>query len=148
MNAAIAKKKHNKVSNVCMPCCLFRSRKFSLLVLTFWPLSLFALVCPTFSLQNIFCQFVGHNMFLSTSLLLPVSLMFLPSLSLSFWIQELLMFKLRGSTNSPSHPPHSVNFDLGSESHVDTARFNPLHQFDHIGKRKLDQVCQAFSRLS
>nr|XP_046243006.1 uncharacterized protein KIAA0825 homolog isoform X2 [Scatophagus argus] len=53
--------------------------------------------------------------------------------------EELLMFKLRGSTNSPSTPHHLVNFDLGSESHDDTAGFNPLHQFDHIGKKKLDQ---------
>ncbi len=54
------------------------------------------------------------------------------------------MFKLSGSTRVPNSPPHLVNFDLGSESHVDTADFNPLHQFDHIGKKKLDQVCQAF----
>lgn len=57
------------------------------------------------------------------------------------------MFKLRESSNSPSHPPDLMNFDLGSESHGDTVDFNPLLQFDHIGKRKLDQVCQTFSRL-
>lgn len=51
------------------------------------------------------------------------------------------MFKLSGSTNSDVDPPKLVNFDLGSESHTDTAGFNPLHQFDHIGKKKLDQVC-------
>lgn len=54
------------------------------------------------------------------------------------------MFKLRGSTDSPGDPPHSVNFDLGSENLVDTAGFNPLHQVDHIGKKKLDQVSQIF----
>ncbi|XP_078106613.1 uncharacterized protein KIAA0825 homolog isoform X1 [Sander vitreus] len=53
--------------------------------------------------------------------------------------EELLMFKLSGSTNSPNNPPHLVNFDLGSDSHADTAGFNPLQQFDHIGKKKLDQ---------
>lgn len=51
------------------------------------------------------------------------------------------MFELRDSKDTPSNPSHSVNFDFGSESNVDTAGFNPLHQFDHIGKRKLDQVC-------
>ncbi len=54
------------------------------------------------------------------------------------------MLKLSGSTNSLCDPPHLVNFDLPSESYVDTANFNPLHQFDHLGKKKLDQVCQAF----
>ncbi|XP_051279687.1 uncharacterized protein KIAA0825 homolog isoform X1 [Dicentrarchus labrax] len=53
--------------------------------------------------------------------------------------EELLMFKLSEGTNSPSNSPHLVNFDLGSESHVDAAGFNPLHQFDHVGKKKLDQ---------
>ncbi|KAA8592898.1 hypothetical protein FQN60_018353, partial [Etheostoma spectabile] len=53
--------------------------------------------------------------------------------------EELLMFKLSGSTNSPNTLPQLVNFDLGSDSHADTAGFNPLHQFDHIGKKKLDQ---------
>ncbi|XP_069555977.1 uncharacterized protein KIAA0825 homolog [Brachyistius frenatus] len=51
--------------------------------------------------------------------------------------EELLMSKLSGSADLPNGPPHLVNFDLGSESHV--ACFNPLHQFDHIGKKKLDQ---------
>ncbi|XP_076585875.1 uncharacterized protein KIAA0825 homolog isoform X1 [Chaetodon auriga] len=53
--------------------------------------------------------------------------------------EELLMFKLSGGTNSPSHPPRLVNFDLASESHGDAAAFNPLYQFDHVGKKKLDQ---------
>ncbi|XP_034547200.1 uncharacterized protein KIAA0825 homolog isoform X2 [Notolabrus celidotus] len=49
--------------------------------------------------------------------------------------EELLMLKLSGNTNSPSGPSHLVNFDL----QLDTAGFNPVHQFDHIGKKKLDQ---------
>ncbi|XP_041644003.1 uncharacterized protein KIAA0825 homolog [Cheilinus undulatus] len=49
--------------------------------------------------------------------------------------EELLMLKLKESTNSSSNPPHLVSFDL----QVDTAGFNPLKQFDHIGKKKLDQ---------
>ncbi|KAK9522617.1 hypothetical protein VZT92_019067 [Zoarces viviparus] len=53
--------------------------------------------------------------------------------------EELLMFELSGSTNPPNNPPHSINFDLGCESHADTDGFNPLHQFDHIGKNKLHQ---------
>ncbi|XP_059192899.1 uncharacterized protein KIAA0825 homolog [Centropristis striata] len=53
--------------------------------------------------------------------------------------EELLMFKLSGSTNSPNNPPDLVNFDLGSDSCADTAGFNPLYQFDHIGKKKLTQ---------
>ncbi|KAL7392198.1 hypothetical protein ABVT39_021043 [Epinephelus coioides] len=53
--------------------------------------------------------------------------------------EELLMSKLSGGANSPSNPPELVNFDPGSESHAHTASFNPLHQFDHIGKKKLDQ---------
>lgn len=58
------------------------------------------------------------------------------------------MFELRESKDSPTNPSQSVNFDFGSESNVDTAGFNPLHQFDHIGKRKLDQVCQIFSMVA
>lgn len=54
------------------------------------------------------------------------------------------MFKLSESADSPDSPPDLVNFDLSSESRVGTAGFNPLHQFDHIGKKKLDQVCRAF----
>ncbi|KAM9391487.1 uncharacterized protein KIAA0825 homolog [Pholidichthys leucotaenia] len=51
--------------------------------------------------------------------------------------EELLMSKLRGGTDLPNHVSHLVKFDLGS--HGDRACFNPLHQFDHIGKKKLDQ---------
>ncbi|XP_027133664.1 uncharacterized protein KIAA0825 homolog isoform X3 [Larimichthys crocea] len=53
--------------------------------------------------------------------------------------EELLMFKLSESADSPDRPPDLVNFDLSSESRVGTAGFNPLHQFDHIGKKRLDQ---------
>ncbi|XP_073322833.1 uncharacterized protein KIAA0825 homolog [Pagrus major] len=53
--------------------------------------------------------------------------------------EELLMYKLSGGTDSPSNPSHLVNFDLGSESQGDISGFNPLHQFDHIGRKKLDQ---------
>ncbi|XP_023256729.1 uncharacterized protein KIAA0825 homolog [Seriola lalandi dorsalis] len=53
--------------------------------------------------------------------------------------EELLMSQLIGGTDSPNEPPHLLNFGLGSDSPMDTACFNPLHQFDHIGKKKLDQ---------
>ncbi|XP_034396586.1 uncharacterized protein KIAA0825 homolog isoform X2 [Cyclopterus lumpus] len=53
--------------------------------------------------------------------------------------EELLMFKLNGSTDSPNDPPDSIYVDLECESRADTNGFNPLHQFDHIGKKKLDQ---------
>ncbi|GLD66872.1 uncharacterized protein AKAME5_001824500 [Lates japonicus] len=53
--------------------------------------------------------------------------------------EELLMSKLSGGTDSQNDPPQLVNFSLGSDSPVGTACFNPLHQFDHIGKKKLDQ---------
>ncbi|XP_068594737.1 uncharacterized protein KIAA0825 homolog [Brachionichthys hirsutus] len=51
--------------------------------------------------------------------------------------EELLMRKLGGSSNSLSDNPRLVNFDFDSERLADA--FNPLHQFDHIGKKKLDQ---------
>ncbi|KAM7018093.1 uncharacterized protein KIAA0825 homolog [Tautogolabrus adspersus] len=50
--------------------------------------------------------------------------------------EELLMFKLTGSTNSSGDSPHLVNFDRQVDP---DAGFNPLQQFDHIGKKKLDQ---------
>ncbi|XP_067376812.1 uncharacterized protein KIAA0825 homolog isoform X1 [Channa argus] len=53
--------------------------------------------------------------------------------------EELLMSKLSGSTDSPNDSPHFVNFELGTDNPVDAVCFNPLHQFDHIGKKKLDQ---------
>lgn len=121
-----------------MLCCFSSLRKFSLLVNNF-----LASLCWSDFVNPFLCRIltVSHNKYFST-FLLSVSLVFLSSP-----IQELLMFKLSGRTNSPSNPPRFVNFDLGSESHGDTVGFNPLHQFDHVGKKKLDQVCQAFIRL-
>lgn len=58
--------------------------------------------------------------------------------------------KLSGDTDFPNEAPYLVNFDLGdfdlgADTPLDTGSFNPLHQFDHIGKKKLDQVCHAFT---
>ncbi|KAM4577001.1 uncharacterized protein KIAA0825 homolog isoform 1-T1 [Odontesthes bonariensis] len=53
--------------------------------------------------------------------------------------EELLMSKLSGDTDFPKDPPIFVNFDIGPGAPADTASFNPLLQFDHIGKRKLNQ---------
>ncbi|XP_028269180.1 uncharacterized protein KIAA0825 homolog isoform X2 [Parambassis ranga] len=53
--------------------------------------------------------------------------------------EELLMTKLNGNTDLTNDPPHLVNFDLGSETNVKPVCFNPLREFDHIGKKKLDQ---------
>ncbi|XP_030593401.1 uncharacterized protein KIAA0825 homolog [Archocentrus centrarchus] len=53
--------------------------------------------------------------------------------------EELLMSKLSGSSDLPNDPPLLVKFELGPESHVGSACFNPLCQFDHIGRKKLDQ---------
>lgn len=50
--------------------------------------------------------------------------------------EELLMSKLNGSTECPDL---LVNFDVSPESADHVAGFNPLLQFDHIGKKKLDQ---------
>lgn len=55
------------------------------------------------------------------------------------------MSKLSGIADSPNHPPHLVNFALGTDSPVETSCFNPLQQYDHIGKKKLDQVFFRFS---
>lgn len=52
------------------------------------------------------------------------------------------MFKLGGSSDLPSNAPQVVDFDFGSEGPVDAACFDPLRQFDHIGEKKLDQVCR------
>lgn len=50
------------------------------------------------------------------------------------------MSKLNGSTDCPDL---LVNFDVSPESADHIAGFNPLLQFDHIGKKKLDQVCST-----
>lgn len=84
------------------------------------------------------CYSICHKMSFSTFLLLSFFCPFFPRHS---WTQELLMFKLSGRPTSPNNPPHSMNFDPASEGHADTGGFNPLYQFDHIGKKKLDQVC-------
>lgn len=58
------------------------------------------------------------------------------------------MSKLSGSTDSPNDPPRLVNFELGLDVHGDTNLFNPLRQFDQIGKKKLDQVSWYFLNSS
>ncbi|XP_038125801.1 uncharacterized protein KIAA0825 homolog isoform X1 [Cyprinodon tularosa] len=50
--------------------------------------------------------------------------------------EELLMSKLTGSSESSFL---TVNFDVSPECVDSTASFNPLLQYDHIGKKKLDQ---------
>lgn len=59
------------------------------------------------------------------------------------WPQELLMVKLGCGEDSSGAPAPSANFDLGSKDRVDAVGFNPILQFDRIGKRKLDQVCST-----
>ncbi|XP_028312858.1 uncharacterized protein KIAA0825 homolog isoform X3 [Gouania willdenowi] len=51
--------------------------------------------------------------------------------------EEQLMSILGESTDWPAKTPLLVNFHLSSERHVSC--FNPLYQFDHIGKKKLHQ---------
>lgn len=53
------------------------------------------------------------------------------------------MLKLRGSITSSGSPLQCVNFDVGSDCDVGVNHFNPLEQFDHLGKKKLDQVCHC-----
>ncbi|CAL8346834.1 unnamed protein product [Lota lota] len=53
--------------------------------------------------------------------------------------EELLMSRLAGNTDAT----HRANFDPGSESDVAPSRFNPLVQFDHIGREKLEQSAVA-----
>lgn len=62
--------------------------------------------------------------------------------------QELLMVKLRGSADSSGRPAPSANFVPRSKNLVDAVDFNPLLQFDHIGQRKLDQVCSVSLQLN
>lgn len=54
------------------------------------------------------------------------------------------MSKLSGTADSPNHPPHLINFALGTDSPGETTCFNPLQQFDHIGRKQLDQVFWSF----
>ncbi|XP_075899969.1 uncharacterized protein KIAA0825 homolog [Nelusetta ayraudi] len=53
--------------------------------------------------------------------------------------EEVLMVKLGDSAEPSTAPAPSANFDLWSKKRVDAVGFNPLLQFDHVGKRKLDQ---------
>ncbi|XP_017283396.3 uncharacterized protein KIAA0825 homolog isoform X2 [Kryptolebias marmoratus] len=53
--------------------------------------------------------------------------------------EELLMSKLSGSTELPKEPPLLVNFNVGPKNPAHAVCFNPLLQFNHIGKKKLDQ---------
>lgn len=62
-------------------------------------------------------------------------------ISFIFWIQELLMSKLNGCTDTLKESSLLVNFNVGPENPAHIVCFNPLHQFNHIGKKKLDQVC-------
>ncbi|XP_061133735.1 uncharacterized protein KIAA0825 homolog isoform X1 [Syngnathus typhle] len=52
--------------------------------------------------------------------------------------EDLLMSKLSGNTDLPCEPPRLVSFDVGDRLGI--TKFNPLEQFDRIGKKKLDQV--------
>lgn len=81
-----------------------------------------------------------RNLFYISVTYSGVSRLFCFSFSLSCTTQELMVLKLQGSSSSSAFPPQSVNFDVGSDSNVDLNRFNPLQQFDHIGKKRLHQV--------
>ncbi|XP_072288852.1 uncharacterized protein KIAA0825 homolog [Eucyclogobius newberryi] len=52
--------------------------------------------------------------------------------------EELLISKLCGHSDS-GQTSSLVNFAYGQESHSDMQHFNPLFQFDHLGKTKLEQ---------
>ncbi|XP_031686286.1 uncharacterized protein KIAA0825 homolog [Oncorhynchus kisutch] len=55
--------------------------------------------------------------------------------------EPLLRSKLCVSSDPPIDSPQTVTFDLGTDSPGHPSpRFNPLHQFDHIGSNKLDQA--------
>ncbi|XP_071210005.1 uncharacterized protein KIAA0825 homolog isoform X3 [Salvelinus alpinus] len=58
--------------------------------------------------------------------------------------EPLLRSKLCVSSDPPIDSPRIVTFDLGTDrpGHP-SPRFNPLHQFDHIGSNKFDQVGDA-----
>ncbi|XP_057686985.1 uncharacterized protein KIAA0825 homolog isoform X1 [Corythoichthys intestinalis] len=51
--------------------------------------------------------------------------------------EELLMSRLSGDTDLPFDSPCLVSFDVNNC--VPATKFNPLDQFDRIGKKKLDQ---------
>ncbi|XP_041856259.1 uncharacterized protein KIAA0825 homolog isoform X2 [Melanotaenia boesemani] len=58
--------------------------------------------------------------------------------------EELLMSKLNGGSDFPDDTPLLVSFDVGPECPAGITRFNPLLQFDHIGKKKLHQRLLPF----
>ncbi|XP_013867974.1 uncharacterized protein KIAA0825 homolog isoform X2 [Austrofundulus limnaeus] len=53
--------------------------------------------------------------------------------------EELLMSKLNEHTDPLKESSLLVNFNVGPENPAHIVRFNPLLQFDHVGKKKLDQ---------
>ncbi|XP_049618135.1 uncharacterized protein KIAA0825 homolog isoform X1 [Syngnathus scovelli] len=55
--------------------------------------------------------------------------------------EDLLMSKLSGNADLPCDPPRLVNFDISDRLGI--TKFNPLEQFDRIGKKKLDQVAMV-----
>ncbi|KAM9464858.1 uncharacterized protein KIAA0825 homolog [Salvelinus alpinus] len=58
--------------------------------------------------------------------------------------EPLLRSKLCVSSDPPIDSPRIVTFDLGTDrpGHP-SPRFNPLHQFDHIGSNKFDQAAEG-----
>nr|XP_023835025.1 uncharacterized protein KIAA0825 homolog [Salvelinus alpinus] len=58
--------------------------------------------------------------------------------------EPLLRSKLCVSSDPPIDSPQTVTFDLGTDrpGHP-SPRFNPLHQFDHIGSNKFDQAAEG-----
>ncbi|XP_061673922.1 uncharacterized protein KIAA0825 homolog isoform X2 [Syngnathoides biaculeatus] len=52
--------------------------------------------------------------------------------------EELLMSKLSSNTDLPCEPPYLVSFDV--TNHVRSNKFNPIQEFDRIGKKKLNQA--------
>ncbi|XP_045082705.1 uncharacterized protein KIAA0825 homolog [Coregonus clupeaformis] len=58
--------------------------------------------------------------------------------------EPLLRSKLCVSSDPPDYSPQTVTFDLGTDrpGHP-SPRFNPLHQFDHIGSNKFDQAAMG-----
>ncbi|XP_055367213.1 uncharacterized protein KIAA0825 homolog isoform X2 [Betta splendens] len=56
--------------------------------------------------------------------------------------EELLMSKASGGADSPGDP-RLVNFAPDNSGRAEAARFDPLRQFDHIGKKRLDQSAVA-----
>lgn len=51
------------------------------------------------------------------------------------------MSKLNGCTEPLKESSLLVNFNVGPANPAHTVCFNPLLQFNHVGKKKLEQVC-------